>query len=633
MAISQMEGPSGEHVAFWRRFADEIGSGVPLLKALESAREAVAGTELDRAAVATEEAVRAGEDFSKALEAHEGVFPRAVRAMVRAGEAGGVLDVIAKRIAEGLEDGSFPLPGAESKIEPGDAATARTFRAFGRLISSGVPILEALGIVSKDACVPAMTEALAEVTRAVRDGGGMGDAMAEFPEVFAGPVVEAVRWGEAIRHLDTALLDAAAALEKGDLGSLPRLSPEDTAADVAGRIQKMGDAAPVVKLVNLMILEGIQSGATDIHIEPYEKEVKVRFRIDGICVERLSPPRKMHSAVVSRLKIMADMDIAERRMPQDGKIKINVRGTPYDLRVAVMPTVYGETVGMRILRPEGATRSLDEVVSVKADLERVRAACRLPEGAVLVTGASGTGKSTLLYSMVHEIDRTANCVVSVEDPVEYTMEGVQQVQVNYKLGQTIATMVGVALRHDPDVVVVGEVRDTETAARVFEAATTGHLMLAMLHAPTAVDAVTQLVDMGLEPFRVNGALAGVVSQRLVRKLCPTCRAEAKAPEEGTPKEAAEIIRGLGDATFFSPVGCGECNGGYKGRAAIQEVLIPDDGFRRALASGADRVALERAGREGGAVPFVRRGLELAAKGVTSAEEALRVTWGSRTHPA
>jgi type II secretory ATPase GspE/PulE/Tfp pilus assembly ATPase PilB-like protein len=431
-------------------------------------------------------------------------------------------------------------------------------------------------------------------------------------------------------RLDTVFFDAAAAVEKGDLGSLPRLYPEVTAADVADMIQKVEEPAPVVKLVNLIILEGIKAGATDIHIEPYEKEVKVRFRVDGVCVEGTSPPKKHHNGVVSRLKIMAEMDIAERRMPQDGKIRLNVRGTPYDLRVAVMPTVHGETVVMRILRSDGAMRSLEEVVSVEADLERIRAACRLPEGAVLVTGASGTGKSTLLYSMVHEIDRTANCVVSVEDLVEYAMADVQQVQVNHKLGQTIATMVGVALRHDPDVVVVGEVRDIETAARVFEAATTGHLMLAMLHAPTAVDAVAQLVDMGLEAFRVNGALAAVVSQRLARKLCPNCRAETKVTEEGMPREAVEYLRGMEDATLFSPVGCEECSGGYKGRVAIQEFLVPDDGFRRALSSGADRAGLREAALASGMASFLQRGLGLAARGVTSVEEVLRVAWDMRS---
>jgi type II secretory ATPase GspE/PulE/Tfp pilus assembly ATPase PilB-like protein len=293
--------------------------------------------------------------------------------------------------------------------------------------------------------------------------------------------------------------------------------------------------------------------------------------------------------------------------------------------VAVMPTVHGETVVLRLLRPDTVVKPLDEIAADGADSRILRALCGLPSGLVLVTGAPGSGKSTLLYSMVNEIDRKTRSVVSVEDPIVFGLEDVQQIAVNHKVGMTYALALRSALRLDPDVIVVGELRDAETAEVALAAAATGHLVIGTMHTPTPAETVTRLVEMGLPAYGLNSALAGVVSQRLVRKLCPKCRAETKAPGEGAPEEAAEIIRGLENATLFSPVGCEECNGGYKGRAAIQEVLVPDEGFRRALSSGADRAGLREAATAAGTVTALRRGLELAAKGVTSVDEVLRVT--------
>ena len=515
----------GKHVAYWRKFAESFGAGVSLLGSLDVVRGAFAHTEFDAATAAVTEAVKAGTDLSVAMAVHGSLFPRSVRTMVRAGEARGELDEIVETIADGLEDGSFRVPGVEGGTEAGDAATARTFRAFGRLLGSGVPLLETLEILAEEAPTPAISEAWQAVRRAVMDGGAVAGAMKEFPDLFAERVVDAVDRGERSGSLDAKAAGIADALAAGDLNLLPTATP--AGAEVGGGLEKLEDAEPVVKLVNMIILEGIKAGATDIHVEPYDNEVKVRYRIDGVCVEKLSPPKKYHNAVVSRIKIMAELDIAERRGPQDGKIKINVRGTSYDLRVAVMPTVYGETVVMRVLRPDAAAKSLSEVISVEADLEKVRAACLLPGGLVLVTGVPGSGKSTLLYSMVNEIDRKTRSVVTIEDPVVYTMDDVQQIAINHKLGLTFALMLRCALRLDADVMVVGEVRDTETADVALKAAMAGRLVLLAMHTPTPVDTVTRLVDMGLPAYELNAALVAVISQCLVRKLCPKCRTEAK----------------------------------------------------------------------------------------------------------
>jgi type II secretory ATPase GspE/PulE/Tfp pilus assembly ATPase PilB-like protein len=443
-------------------------------------------------------------------------------------------------------------------------------------------------------------------------------------------LVDAVRWGECTGHLDEAAKRIADALDKGDADSLPGAPPKGSVPDHKKDIVPLKDAEPVVKLVNMIILDGIKAGATDIHIEPYAKEVKVRYRIDGVCVEKLSPPKKLHNAVVSRIKIMAQLDIAQRRAPQDGKIRMKMAGETIDFRVAVMPTIYGETVVMRILRHNAAMKQLETVVSVANDLEKVRAACERRGGLILVTGSPGSGKSTLLYSMVGEINRKTRSVISIEDPVEYVMDGVQQIAVDHKLGLTFALTLRCALRLDADVIVIGELRDTETAEIALKAATVGRLVLAVMHTPTPVDTVTRLIDMGLPAYELNAALAALVSQRLVRKLCEKCKAETTVAEEGMPTEAVDYLRTLKGSTLFSPVGCDECTGGYKGRAALQEILVPDEGFRRALSSGVDSVGLSEAALAAGMTTSLERGLELAAKGVTSVDEVLRVARDPRS---
>jgi len=578
--------------------------------------------DLARAAIAVRDAVSAGDDFSKALEAQGEVFSRSVVTMARAGEAAGMLDVAMKHISEGLEDGSFPLPGTAGKMEPGVAATALSFRVFGRLLTSGVPILAVTEILADEAPTQGIADVWRGARKAIMEGVSLSEALQEFPEVMPERVVDAVRWAERAGRLDGIAERIAEALEKGETASLPGAPPAGSDLSKVEELVRNEDAAPVIKLVNLIILEALKAGASDIRIEPYANRVDVRYRIDGAYAERISPPKKMHNAVVSRIKIMANLDIAERRKPQDGRIELNVRGEPFNLRVSVMPTVHGELVVLRILRPEVAVKPLEEIVTVPADLDAVRRACERKSGLILVTGLAGSGKSTLLYSMVNEIKNVSKAIVMIEDPVCYAIDGIQQVNVNHKAGVTFPVALRSALRLDADVIVVGDVRDVETAELALKAAMTGHLVMAVMHTPTPVDTVTRLIDMGLPAFEVNTALAMVVSQRLVRKLCPKCRVEAKLGAADLPGDVAARIHGA-DATVFSPVGCADCGGlGYKGRAAVQEVLVPDESFRKALSSGAGKEELHAAAKSAGMTTMLERALDLAAKGVTSVEEAV-----------
>ncbi|MHC4502556.1 MAG: ATPase, T2SS/T4P/T4SS family [Planctomycetota bacterium] len=622
-----------KHVAFWKTLTDALGRGVPLLKCLEKAKAEFAGTEFETASASLIEDLLAGKDFSRAMEGHASLFSRSLRAMVRAGEASGQLDKVMARIVEGLEDGSFRVPGTERPQSPPDgesdtptaADTARLFRVFGRSLSSGVNIVETLDIISEEAGTSTLSEAMQAVRRAIMDGRPVAGAMREFPDLFADRIVDAVRWGERAGKLDSVVTQIADGLEAGDLSSLPS---ERERASGAGpqEIGKAEDVAPVVKLVNLILSEAIKAGATDIHIEPFPDRTRVRYRIDGECAEKLSPPRNMHNAVLSRIKIMAKLDIVERRTPQDGKFQIKMGDKTIDTRVSVLPTVHGESVTIRMLRPDRALRGLGEFGLADDVVGKLRELTRRNAGVIIVAGPSGSGKSTLLYAMLKEIDSEKECVVTVEDPVEFCLDGVAQIHVNTKAGVTFPHALRAMLRHDPDVLLVGELRDLETAQIAFRAAITGHLVFTVMHTGTSPETVTRLVDMGIEPFLINGSLAAAISQRLVRKLCDGCKVEAEVSEERMPKEAVEFIRSR-DGKVFAPAGCDECSGtGYRGRLAIHEILIPDENFRKALARSPNVPSVKSAALHAGMKTMFESGMELVLKGFTSIDEVYRVAW-------
>lgn len=413
---------------------------------------------------------------------------------------------------------------------------------------------------------------------------------------------------------------ADAALD--DLGS--ELSHEDDKEDDLSGVQVV-DEAPIVKYVNLLITQAIQDRASDIHIEPGEHELRVRYRIDGVLHEVMNSPKNITSGVTSRLKIMSDMDIAERRKPQDGRLSVPYNGKKIDLRVAALPTVWGEKIVMRILDNSTATMELTDLGFSEDNLERFRQSFIKPYGMILVTGPTGSGKSTTLYATLNRVSRPEINVITVEDPVEYRIPGINQVQVNAKAGMTFAAALRSILRADPDVVLIGEIRDHETAQIAVEAALTGHLVLSTLHTNDAPSAVTRLTEMGIEPFLVGSALDCVLAQRLARRLCSKCK-EQYEPEPAD-LEAADFpwLPGEPLPIIYRPVGCSSCSKtGYKGRLALHEVMTVSEDIERMAVEHKSSTEMGLVAMKQGMKTLRDDGWLKVAQGDTSIEEVLRV---------
>ncbi len=387
-------------------------------------------------------------------------------------------------------------------------------------------------------------------------------------------------------------------------------------------IEAAVEEAPVVKLMNTLITRATNERASDIHVEPGERELRIRFRIDGVLHEVMSTPKSIANAMVSRLKIMADINIAERRIPQDGRVSLRVGGRPIDLRVATLPTMYGEKVVIRILDKSESVATLAELGFSDEARGRFEEAYSKPYGAILVTGPTGSGKTTTLYSTMAILNRPEVHIITVEDPVEYRLAGITQVQVNRKAGLLFATALKSILRSDPDIVLVGEIRDAETAKIGIEAALTGHLVLSTLHTNDAASSIGRLIEMGVEPYLVSSSLACIVGQRLARRLCDKCKVEY-VPE-------LEVLRRVGwddeePPGLFRPEGCSACaQTGYRGRLAINEVLLMSEDIQRMAVDRRPSDELKRAAIEQGMVPLREDGLRKARAGLTSLEEILRV---------
>jgi type IV pilus assembly protein PilB len=397
--------------------------------------------------------------------------------------------------------------------------------------------------------------------------------------------------------------------------------PEDDLTSV----REVTEDAPIVKLVNLLITQAVQDRASDIHIEPSEHDLRVRYRIDGVLHEVMRPPKNIQSGIISRLKIMADINIAERRVPQDGRISATIGGRNVDLRVATLPTVYGEKVVMRILDKSTALLRLDDLGFLPANRARFEQSYRKPYGTILVTGPTGSGKSTTLYATLNIVNDESKNVITVEDPVEYRLAGINQVQVNTKAGLTFAAALRSILRSDPDVVLVGEIRDRETATIAVEAALTGHLVLSTLHTNDAASTPTRLVEMGVEPFLVASALDCIVAQRLARRLCIKCR-EAHQPTPGELISAGWSEEELIELPeVFRPVGCQACGKtGYLGRFALHEVLVVTEDIERVIVERGHSEDIKKLAIAQGMLTLRQAGLTQVRAGVTSVEEILRV---------
>jgi type IV pilus assembly protein PilB len=385
--------------------------------------------------------------------------------------------------------------------------------------------------------------------------------------------------------------------------------------------------APIVKFVNLLISQAVTDRASDIHVEPTEADLRIRFRIDGVLHEVMHSPRSIQGGVISRLKVMADINIAERRVPQDGRISMKVAGRAIDLRVATLPTVYGEKVVMRILDKGQALMRLDELGFLPETLGRFEVAYRKPYGMILVTGPTGSGKSTTLYATLNILNENHRNLITVEDPVEYRIPGINQVQIHPKAGLTFSSALRAILRSDPDIVLVGEIRDRETAIIGIEAALTGHLVLSSLHTNDSSSTPLRLVEMGVEPFLVTSALDCVVAQRLARRLCDKCRepyqpSEAELVEAGWPMEE---LTGDEWPTVHRAVGCANCGRtGYRGRLAVHEVLLMSEEIERMVVERASSEDVAKMAIAQGMITLRRDGLHKVATGQTSLEEVLRV---------
>ena len=387
-----------------------------------------------------------------------------------------------------------------------------------------------------------------------------------------------------------------------------------------------GQPSEVVKCLNLTIREAVEQRASDIHLDPTEDgRGRVRLRVDGVLRDFEPPPAGLFASLVSRIKTFSHMDLTERRLTQDGRIKLNVAHRALDLRVSLVPTVFGERIVMRILERSQIAFDLERLGLFDDALAALRGLCALPTGLVIVNGPTGSGKTTLLYSMLYALDRKRRCVMSIEDPVEYHLDDVSQIQVDAKRGLTFGRALRHVMRQDPDVIMIGELRDLPTLQGAVTAAVTGHLALTTLHANTSPGAVKRMLDMGLEPYLLNNAVAGVVSLRLVRVLCPKCRQEADPALHSVPPEAAELIERLPDAAFCGPKGCEHCAGtGYRGRTGIYEILIPNDRVHQAVLAAAGLDAIRNAALATGMTPMLLNGLRTAARGITSVQEVCRV---------
>jgi len=400
----------------------------------------------------------------------------------------------------------------------------------------------------------------------------------------------------------------------------------------------------VVRLVNLIIMNAVKEGASDIHIEPEEHVLKTRFRVDGVLHEASSPPKHLQSAIISRIKIMAALDIAERRRPQDGRFTINIEGREIDMRVSSIPTIYGENVVLRLLDISTALLGLDKIGFSKDVLEKYRKLIIRPHGVMLVTGPTGSGKTTTLYASLDKINDVKKNIITIEDPVEYKLEGIRQIQINPKADLTFANGLRSILRQDPDIVMVGEMRDSETAQIAIQAALTGHLVFSTLHTNDAPGAITRMIDMGVEPFLVSSSVIGILAQRLVRTVCDGCKEEytptkdelkdigildelrtraerSEASPQGTKHESRSS-----DIKFYRGKGCDKCSKtGYKGRIGIYELMVIDDELRNMIVAKTISEEIKKKAIEKGMITLMDDGLDKVSQGLTTVEEVLRVT--------
>jgi type IV pilus assembly protein PilB len=540
----------------------------------------------------------------------------------------------------------------EAQLDAAVAEQTRTGKPLGRLLIEQGTISEAelvrtlahqvglefvdLGDRAIDGSVTALVnESLARRYQAIPIGwedGKLVVAMADPSNVFAVDDIRALAGAE-VRTVVATASQILETIERcfridGDVDEVMQAATDEAGDEVdLSALSEVVEDAPIVKFVNLLVTQAVGDRASDIHIEPNESDLRIRFRIDGVLHEMMRSPRSIQAGVISRLKVMADINIAERRVPQDGRISMKVNGRSIDLRVATLPTVYGEKVVMRILDKSQAVLDLSDLGFLEESHARFEMSYTKPYGTILVTGPTGSGKSTTLYATLNQLNTPDRNIITVEDPVEYRLPGINQVQIHPKAGLTFAGALRSILRADPDIVLVGEIRDMETAVIGIEAALTGHLVLSTLHTNDAASTPMRLVEMGVEPFLVTSALDCVVAQRLARKLCEKCKepfepTEAELVEVGWPMEELEAGEW---PSLFRAVGCSACGRtGYRGRFGIHEVMTMSEEIERLVIERRSSEDIQKVALMQGMLSMRSDGLRKAAKGLTSLEEIFRV---------
>ncbi|POZ53526.1 type II secretion system ATPase GspE [Methylovulum psychrotolerans] len=404
------------------------------------------------------------------------------------------------------------------------------------------------------------------------------------------------------------------------------LTMDDIGEEDLEHLKDLASEAPVIKMVNLIMQRAIETKASDIHIEPFEQSLKVRLRVDGVLQEIDAPPVKSTAAVISRIKIMAKLNIAERRLPQDGRIKVQMLGKELDLRVSSIPTMYGESVVIRLLDKENTVLDFRALGFAGIHLERFLDVLALPHGIILITGPTGSGKSTTMYAALKQLNTSARKIITVEDPVEYQMEGINQIQAKPQIGLTFAVALRSIVRQDPDVIMIGEMRDLETARIAVQSALTGHLVLSTLHTNDAAGGVTRLLDMGLEEYLLTSTVNGILAQRLVRKLCGACKVPYVADAQLVEDLRLRRFAAEGEIVLYKPVGCLACNNmGYRGRMAIIEFLPMTDPVRKLIMAHEEAGAIQKLAVAEGMQTLYENGLDKVVQGVTTLEEVMRVT--------
>jgi general secretion pathway protein E len=426
-------------------------------------------------------------------------------------------------------------------------------------------------------------------------------------------------------------IDAALDIQYGEDRSKADKLIADSMSDDLGEedlahLKDLASEAPVIKMVNLIMQRAIETRASDIHIEPFEQTLKVRLRIDGVLQEIDAPNVKSTAAVISRIKIMAKLNIAERRLPQDGRIKVKMIGKELDLRVSTIPTMHGESVVIRLLDKENTVLDFAALGFSSRHLQQFIDVLSQPHGIILITGPTGSGKSTTMYAALKQLNTPERKIITVEDPVEYQMEGINQIQAKPQIGLTFASALRSIVRQDPDVIMIGEMRDLETARIAVQSALTGHLVLSTLHTNDAAGGVTRLLDMGLEEYLLTSTVNGILAQRLVRKLCPHCKKGAIAGPETVNNLRLQRFTSERDIVLYQPVGCSACsNTGYRGRLAIIEFLPMTDPIRKLIMAHEEAGAIQKLAIAEGMQTLYENGLVKAIEGITTLEEVMRVT--------